>query len=102
MLSTAIPTKIPLPFAYNASTYKNTIPTASQIGVVNGRASLNDGFPPLNFVPIASGGVPPFGGDINGILNEITAIQQWQEAGGFFTYDSAFSAAIGGYPKGAI
>jgi len=103
MLSTAIPTKIPLPFAYNAtSTNKNTIPTASQIGVVNGRASLNDGFPPLNFTPISSGGVPPFGGDMNGILNEITAIQQWQEAGGFFFYDSAFSTTIGGYPKGAI
>ena len=103
MQSSNIPTKIPLPFAYNAgSSYKNTIPTASQIGVVNGRASLNDGFPPLNFVPISSGGVPPFGSDVNGILNEITAITQWQQAGGFFFYDSSFSTTIGGYPKGAI
>lgn len=103
MQSSNIPTKIPLPFAYNAGVgYKNTIPTASQIGVVNGRASLNDGFPPLNFVPISSGGVPPFGSDVNGILNEITAITQWQQAGGFFFYDSSFSTTIGGYPKGAI
>jgi len=103
MQSSNIPTKIPLPFAYNAGVgYKNTIPTASQIGVVNGRASLNDGFPPLNFVPISAGGVPPFGSDVNGILNEITAITQWQQAGGFFFYDSSFSTTIGGYPKGAI
>ena len=103
MQSSNIPSKIPLPFAYAAgSSYKNTIPVASQIGITNGRASLTDGFPPLNFTPISAGGVPPFGGDMNGILNEITAIQQWQQAGGFFVYDSAFSTAIGGYPKGAI
>jgi len=103
MQSSNIPSKIPLPFAYAAGgSYKNTIPVASQIGITNGRASLTDGFPPLTFTPIGAGGVPPFGSDMNGILNEITAIQQWQEAGGFFPYDSAFSTAIGGYPKGAI
>ena len=103
MQSSNIPSKIPLPFAYAAgSGYVNTIPTASQIGVVNGRASLHDGFPPLTFTPIASGGVPPFGSDMNGILNEITAIQQWQQAGGFFPFDATFAGIIGGYPKGAV
>ena len=103
MQSSNIPTKIPLPFANAAGgSYVNTIPVNSQIGIVNGRASLADGFPPLTFTPIASGGVPPFGADMNGILKEITAIQQWQEAGGFFPYDSSFSTTIGGYPKGAI
>ena len=103
MQSSNIPSKIPLPFANAASsTYKYNIPTASQIGITNGKASLADGFPPLTFTPISSGGVPPFGGDMNGILNEITAIQQWQEAGGFFPYDSAFSTTVGGYPKGAV
>ena len=103
MQSSNIPTKIPLPFANAAgSGYVNTIPVTSQIGIVDGRASLADGFPPLNFDPISSGGVPPFGGDMNGILKEITSIQQWQEAGGFFPYDASFSTTIGGYPKGAI
>ena len=103
MQSTNIPSKIPLPFAYAASSgYINTIPAASQIGITNGRASLHDGFPPDTFSPISSGGVPPFGGDFNGILNEITAIQQWQEAGGFFPFDPTFATAVGGYPKGAI
>ena len=103
MQSTNIPSKIPLPFANSAgSSYKNTIPVASQIGITNGKASLTDGFPPLTFQAISAGGVPPFGADFNGILNEITAIQQWQEAGGFFPYDSAFSTTVGGYPKGAV
>lgn len=103
MLSSAIPTKIPLPFAYNAGAgYINTIPTASQIGITNGKASLADGFPPLTFTAISAGGIPPFGADVNGILNEVTAITQWQQAGGFFVYDSAFSTTISGYPKGAI
>ena len=102
MQSSNIPSKIPLPFANAAGgSYINTIPTASQIGITNGKASLADGFPPLTFSPISSGGVPPFGADFNGILNEITSIQQWQEAGGFFPYDSTFSTAIGGYPLGA-
>ena len=103
MQSTNIPSKIPLPFAYAASSgYINTIPAASQIGITNGRASLHDGFPPDTFSPISSGGVPPFGGDFNGILNEITAIQQWQGAGGFFPFDPTFATAVGGYPRGAI
>jgi len=103
MQSTNIPTKIPIPFASSAgSSYKNTIPTASQIGITNGKASLTDGFPPLTFQAISSGGVPPFGADFNGILNEITAITQWQQAGGFFAYDSSFSTTISGYPKGSI
>lgn len=103
MQSSNIPAKIPLPFAYAAGpSYKNTIPTASQIGITNGKASLTDGFPPLTFTALSAGGVPPFGADFNGILNEITTIQQWQEAGGLFTYDGTFSTAIGGYPKGAV
>jgi hypothetical protein len=99
MLASQIPARIPLPFA-NSGT-KNTIPTASQIGITAGAASLTDGFPPLTFTPLASGGVPPAGADFNGILNAITAVQQWQSAGGSFTFNSAFSTSIGGYPKGA-
>jgi hypothetical protein len=99
MLASQIPARIPLPFA-NGGT-KNTIPTASQIGITPGAASLTDGFPPLTFTPLAAGGVPPAGADFNGILNAITAVQQWQSAGGSFTFNTAFSTSIGGYPKGA-
>lgn len=103
MLSTNVPTKFPTPFAASAGAgYITTpVPTNSQIGITDGRASLHDGFPPLNFVPEGSGGVPPFGQDMNGILYQATSWVQWLSAGGPVTWDSAFSAQIAGYPKGA-
>lgn len=99
MQSTDKPSKFSIPWA-NSGT-KNTIPTASQIGITAGAASLTDGFPPLTFTPVAAGGVPPAGADFNGILNQVTANDRWTAAGGGFPYDSAFSTDIGGYPKGA-
>ncbi|MFK2876879.1 hypothetical protein [Rhodanobacter hydrolyticus] len=100
MLSSAPPTSVPLPFA-NSGT-KNAIPTASQIGITAGAASLTDGFPPLTFTPISAGGVPPFGADFNGILNLLSQTVQWVQAGGQFGYNSTFQTAISGYPKGAL
>lgn len=96
-----IPGKLVLPFA-NAGG-KSTIPVASQIGITAGAASLTDGFPPLTRTPIAAGGVPPSGLDMNGILYEMSAIIRWANAGGGYPYDSAFAtdANVGGYPKGA-
>ncbi|TIR07986.1 MAG: hypothetical protein E5X32_13210, partial [Mesorhizobium sp.] len=103
MKISALPTKFAVPFGASASpSYIRAIPLASQIGIVNGAASLTDGFPPLNFLPVGSGGVPPFGQDMNGILKQITQWSQWQNAGGLVPYDAAFSTAIGGYPYGAV
>lgn len=103
MKATDIPAKFSIPFANNAGTsYKRAIPEASQIPTNPGYASLYDGFPPLCFQPVASGGVPPFGEDFNGLFNQITAWNQWQNAGGPVAYDAVFSAAVGGYPKGTI
>lgn len=91
-----------LPKAFAASGTKNTIPVDSQISVTPGAASLTDGFPPLTMTPLAAGGVPPYGADINGILNWLSQICQWSNAGGAYPYDAAFSTAIGGYPKYAV
>lgn len=101
MQLTNTPGKLVLPFA-NAGA-KNTIPTASQIGITAGAASLVDGFPPLTRTPIAAGGVPPSGLDMNGILYELSAILRWANAGGGYAYDAAFAtdSNVGGYPKGA-
>lgn len=103
MLNSSIPNKFPLRWGQNAGApYIRSIPSASQIGIQNGAASLNDGFPPLTSQPIGSGGVPPWGQDMNGILNQITAWNQWQQAGAAVQYDGSFSTSIGGYPKYAI
>jgi hypothetical protein len=102
MLSSAIPTKFGIPFA-NGATGSNIrpIPVASQIGIQPGAASLTDGFPPVTFIAVSSGGTPPWGADWNGILNQTSAWNRWQAAGGPVHWDSAFSATIGGYPSGS-
>lgn len=103
MLASSIPSKLPIPFASSAGgAFIRPIPTNSQIGITGGAASLHDGFVPLNFSPTASGGVPPFGQDMNGILNWATEILQWMQAGGPWPWDVTFSSEIGGYPEAAI
>lgn len=81
--------------------YINTIPVPSQIPVTPGAASYTDGFPPLTMTDVSAGGVAIAGPDMNGILNEMSAVDLWMCAGAGFPYSSAFSTAIGGYPKGA-
>lgn len=93
------PAKIVEAFAVNGS--KNTIPVPTQIPITPGAASYNDGFPPLTMTPVTSGGIPPSGLDMNGILNEATAVDNWMSAGAGFPFDATFATAIGGYPKGA-
>lgn len=96
-----VPSKLVLPWATSGN--KNNIPVASQIGITAGAASLTDGFPPLTMTPVAAGGVPPSGLDMNGILYEMSTILRWANAGGGYAYDSAFAndSHVGGYPKGA-
>lgn len=95
------PVKLVLPFASSGN--KNSIPVNSQIGITPGAASLADGFPPLTMTPVAAGGVPPSGLDMNGILYELSAIVRWANAGGGYAYDADFATDVnvGGYPKGA-
>ncbi len=100
MQNSSAPIKFEIPFA-NAGT-ANTIPIPSQIGITTGAASLTDGFPPITFTPLSSGGQPPFGADMNGILKALSAGVRWANAGGVYSTDSTFQAGIGGYPKGAI
>ena len=108
MQLTSIPAKFPIPWANGAvAPYVHTIPIPSQIGITAGAASLQDGFPPLNFTVVGAGGVPPFGADFNGIFKEITQWSQWYQAGGLITYDATFSSGgggtnIDGYPSGAV
>jgi hypothetical protein len=103
MQDSNIPGKLPIPWGNSAGAgYIRPIPTASQISVTPGAASLNDGFPPLNSIPVSAGGVPPFMQDFNGILNLVTAWLRWFQAGGPITYDANFASSIGGYPAGTI
>jgi hypothetical protein len=102
MLAGGAPQKIPFRWARDAPP-GDILPVSltSLVGVIDGRASLPTGFVDLNFKPVSAGGVPPFGGDHNGILQWLSLIAQWTQAGGAMPFDAAFAASIGGYPKGA-
>lgn len=103
MLASAIPTKFPIPFGNSANPATiRVVPTASQIGIQDGAASLTDGFPIKTQTPVGAGGTPPYGQDMNGILFQATAWLQWVNAGAPIKYDAAFQTAIGGYPQGAV
>ncbi|WP_277966737.1 glycine-rich domain-containing protein [Pantoea trifolii] len=99
MQTSSQPKLLPIPFADAGS--KQDIPNDSQVGITAGRASYNDGFPPLTRTPLAAGGVPPFGTDFNGVLNDITAAVRWSQAGAGYPFNTAFNTAVSGYPKGA-
>jgi hypothetical protein len=103
MLASQVPLSFPIPFANGAGAgFIRQVPTASQIGITNGAASLTDGFPPLTFLAVTAGGVPPFGEDFNGLLNQISAGVQWFQVGGVPTYNATYAVSIGGYPNGAV
>lgn len=100
MQKTDQPTRVQVPFA-NSGT-RVTVPVASQIGITDGAISWTDGFVPLNMTPKASGGVPPSGTEMNGLLYQISANLLWSNAGGQPKRDSTYQTAIGGYPSGAV
>jgi len=77
-------------------------PSTSQIGVTNGAASLVDGFPPLTMTALTSGGTPPFGVDMNGILYLLSSHIAALQAGQWYGWSSTLETAMGGYAQGAI
>lgn len=77
---------------------KASIPLTS---VSASRASFDVGFPVLNMTPLPSGGVPPDGRDMNGILYAISQAALWAQAMGVMPWDTAFASAEG-YPNGAL
>lgn len=100
MQASQIPTKFQIPFGQNASGGNiRTIPVTT---TDPDRASQSLGWPPSVFTPEGAGGVPPDGRDFNGLDNMLSAWAQWYSIGGPIAWDSTQSAAIGGYPSGAI
>jgi microcystin-dependent protein len=100
MKASDIPSKFQVPFgnsALGADIRAIPLTTADP-----NAASLQAGFPPPTFTPVGAGGAAPDGRDFNGLFNQSTAWDRWFSAGGPVAWDSGFSAAIGGYPLGAI
>lgn len=59
------------------------------------------GFPKATMTPLAAGGVPPYGEDMNGILSMLSIAARASEAGLLRPFSADFANAIGGYPRGA-
>lgn len=96
------PTKLTIVFASGTGAGPvNAIPLTP--GSTAGTASYQTGFTSVNMEPIASGGVPPFGADFNGLFQDSTKARIWQQAGYMYPFDSAFAgnSNIGGYPAGS-
>ncbi|ELY5855465.1 hypothetical protein SNN70_004038 [Cronobacter malonaticus] len=97
---TDIPSRILKAFGLNG--LKNTIPTESTTSTENnGVATYDKGFPSITMQPLSAGGIPPSGKDMNGILYALSLKSQWADAGMSYTFNSDFSTAISGYPKGS-
>ena len=100
MSGAAKPPVIPEPFAKNANPlYINTIPETTS---TPGAASYDLGFPPITMQPVAGGGKPPFGQDVNGILFALSSHDFYVQAGQLFQYDANVSTALGGYAVGTL
>lgn len=106
MASTLVtPLLIAQPFGFGAANpaYINIpIPVPSQISLTVNAASFTDGFPPNTMTPEASGGLPFFGQDMNGILWMVSAYCANFAAGALPKYNATMSSTITGYPLGAV
>jgi hypothetical protein len=97
------PTKLTVAFASGTGAGPvNNVPLTP--GATPGTASYQTGFTLVNMEPIASGGVPPFGADFNGVIKNSTTAQIWQQCGYMYPYDSGFAsnANINGYPANSV
>lgn len=94
------PPVIPEPFANGADpAFITTIPDTTATA---GRASYQLGFPPLTMQPVAGGGKPPFGQDVNGIFFAVSSHDFYVQAGQLFQWDATVAASIGGYAIGTL
>lgn len=95
------PSNISTPFADDAtSLYINDIPVAPPSDPQ--AACWEKGFPPITMTPKASSGLPPYGQDMNGVLNRISEHTRFTNAGGQYRFDAALSTILGGYDQGTV
>lgn len=65
-------------------------------------ATYTKGFPAVTMTPIAVGGQPPSGKDMNGILYELSSHIAYINKGGSYKFDADFCEEIGGYDIGCV
>lgn len=88
--------------AWGASGLKNDVPEKRTASSDYGSASYELGFPSETMTPIANGGTPPSGKDMNGVLHDLSAHIVYQNSGCRYRFDAEFAEKNGGYAKGAV
>lgn len=79
------------------------IPNVSPGAPAPNRAAFDTAFPAICFQPITSGGKPPSGKDINGVLYMLSQYALSMQGGqSIVGYDADTAAAVGGYPVNAL
>lgn len=103
-MSTIVPPSVVEPFCSGgtAGTDYTVIPVPSQVAVSPELASYTTGFPQATRLPKTSGGIPPRGKDMNGILRAISAHTAWVAAGGRYPFNADVITVSTGYPVGAV
>lgn len=97
------PNLLSIPFAKNAgASTKNEIPDSPGPALAPQQATWEEGFPIITMQPPTIGGIPPQGGDFNGIFNALSEHTVYQNAGGMYKFSAELANAIGGYSKGAV
>ena len=97
MTSAQVPSRIAIKRPFAESGLITPIQDASGNSV-----NYPQGFPSIYGVPASEGGKYVGRGDINAIGNVATNDLFYHKCGGINTFDAAFSAKVGGYPKGAV
>lgn len=99
----AQPDILTIPFAANAAPETiNPIPISREPTDPAQQATWSEGFPRVTMQPMATGGIPPKGQDMNGALKAISEHIVYMGSGGFYRWSDAWVAAKGGYPLGAV
>jgi hypothetical protein len=94
------PQTLPQAFATGAAgPDRNVIPDAP---VTTQRASWQLGFPPLTMAPVAAGGKPMLGPDMNGTLYMLSTHTYYQQSGKLYLWNADVVVSIGGYAVGTL
>lgn len=89
-----------IPFAVNGE--KNTIQVYRQANQDQEDATFSEGWPKITMIPLSSGGIPPKGLDINGVLYQLSLDTVHRQSGKQMQFDATYASNIKGYSKGAM
>lgn len=99
MTSSQIPSRIAMPCPFGGFGIKNITPIKTVTGT---DVNFPDGFPSAYGAPTNTSGKFVTRKEMNAIGNLASNDLFYHKCGGLNTFDAAFCAQIGGYPKGAV